>query len=169
MAIGPLRRELDARAVDVRAELERRSRRPSMRSARLKTWKPPLSVRIGPSQPMNACRPPSAATVCSPGRSARWYVLARIICAPVSRSRPGSTPLTVPCVPTGMKAGVSTTPCGVVKRARRARMRRRRAAASKRNAGDSHRSMPDGDAWPNIRAPTSSTDSVAAELEALNA
>ena len=39
--------------------------------------------------------------------------VARIICAPVSRSRPASTPLTVPCVPTGMKAGVSTGPCGV--------------------------------------------------------
>ena len=44
-------------------------------------------------------------------------MLARIICAPVSRSRPGSTPFTVPCVPTGMNAGVSTTPCGVVNRA----------------------------------------------------
>ena len=27
---------------------------------RLKTWKPPESVRIGPSQPMNRCRPPEA-------------------------------------------------------------------------------------------------------------
>ena len=35
------------------------------------TWKPPLSVRIGPSQRMNACSPPSFATSSSPGRSAR--------------------------------------------------------------------------------------------------
>ncbi len=37
-----------------------------------KTWKPPLSVRIGPSQPMKRCSPPSFATSSSPGRSARW-------------------------------------------------------------------------------------------------
>ena len=42
------------------------------RAARLITWKPPLSVRIGPSQPMKRCRPPSACTTSTPGRSDRW-------------------------------------------------------------------------------------------------
>ena len=37
-----------------------------------KTWKPPESVRIGPSQPMNLCRPPSALIFSSPGRRCRW-------------------------------------------------------------------------------------------------
>ena len=37
-----------------------------------KTWKPPLSVRIGPFQRMKACSPPSFSTSASPGRSARW-------------------------------------------------------------------------------------------------
>ena len=36
-----------------------------------KTWKPPLSVRIGPSQREKAWRPPSFSTSASPGRSAR--------------------------------------------------------------------------------------------------
>ena len=36
-----------------------------------KTWKPPESVRMGPSQPMNLCRPPCAAITSSPGRSHR--------------------------------------------------------------------------------------------------
>ena len=30
-----------------------------LRSARLNTWNPPESVRIGPSQPMNVCNPPT--------------------------------------------------------------------------------------------------------------
>ncbi len=30
------------------------------------TWKPPESVRIGPSQPMKRCRPPSRATRSAP-------------------------------------------------------------------------------------------------------
>ena len=32
-----------------------------------KTWKPPESVRIGPSQPENACKPPCSETMSSPG------------------------------------------------------------------------------------------------------
>ena len=36
------------------------------------TWKPPLSVRIGPSQAMKRCSPPSFATRSAPGRSIRW-------------------------------------------------------------------------------------------------
>ena len=35
------------------------------------TWKPPESVRIGPFQFMNLCRPPSAAMRSAPGRSIR--------------------------------------------------------------------------------------------------
>jgi hypothetical protein len=42
------------------------------RSARLITWNPPESVRIGPDQFMNLCRPPSRATRSAPGRSIRW-------------------------------------------------------------------------------------------------
>ena len=40
------------------------------------TWKPPLSVTIGPSQPMKRCSPPSWRTTSAPGRKNRWYVLA---------------------------------------------------------------------------------------------
>ena len=35
------------------------------------TWKPPESVSIGPFQPVNFCRPPSAAIRSAPGRSIR--------------------------------------------------------------------------------------------------
>ena len=85
-----------------------------------KTWKPPESVRIGPSQDMNACRPPSSAISSSPGRKCRWYVLPRTICAPSARSSSGSTVLTVPFVPTGMNAGVGTSPCAVCRMPARA-------------------------------------------------
>src|SRR5262245_35299096 len=34
--------------------------------------------------------------------------------APVARTVPGASALTVACVPTGMKAGVVTGPCGVM-------------------------------------------------------
>src|SRR4028118_2211719 len=40
--------------------------------------------------------------------------------APAAASSRGCTPLTAPRVPTGMKAGVSITPCGVTRRPRRA-------------------------------------------------
>src|SRR5687768_12632910 len=43
-----------------------------------------------------------------------------MIDAPASSRSRCRAALTVPCVPTGMKAGVSTTPCGVSKRPRRA-------------------------------------------------
>ena len=36
-----------------------------------KTWNPPESVRIGPSQPMKRCRPPSSAIRSSVGRKCR--------------------------------------------------------------------------------------------------
>ena len=37
-------------------------------SLRLKTWKPPLSVRMGPSQAMKRCSPPRSRMSSSPGR-----------------------------------------------------------------------------------------------------
>jgi hypothetical protein len=36
------------------------------------TWKPPLSVRTGPSQRMNLCSPPSRRTRSAVGRSIKW-------------------------------------------------------------------------------------------------
>ena len=41
------------------------------RLLRLKTWNPPLSVKIGPCQPMKRCSPPQAAMTSIPGRSSR--------------------------------------------------------------------------------------------------
>src|SRR4051794_6120493 len=43
-----------------------------------------------------------------------------MICAPTARTMSGVSPLTVAWVPTGMKIGVSTVPCGVVSRPVRA-------------------------------------------------
>src|SRR6218665_145544 len=43
-----------------------------------------------------------------------------MICAPISCRLRGSTPLTLPWVPTGMKMGVCTWPCRSVSRPRRA-------------------------------------------------
>ena len=78
-----------------------------------KTWKPPESVRIGPSQPMKACSPPSSAIRSSPGRKWRWYVFPSRIAAPASRTSSGCRLLTLAFVPTGMNAGVGTSPCAV--------------------------------------------------------
>ena len=121
------------RCVSIDSRGPRKTREPSMwelnstpssrilrRCPREKTWKPPLSVRIGPSQPMKRCKPPQAATMSLPGRSIRWYVLARIIPTRSSCRSLGSRVLTVACVPTGMKAGVWTTPCVVASAPRRA-------------------------------------------------
>ena len=63
---------------------------------RLHTWKPPLSVSIGLAQPSKRCSPPNCRSTSSPGRSHRWKVLPRMICAPMSSSDCGITPLTVP-------------------------------------------------------------------------
>ena len=41
-------------------------------SARDITWKPPESVRMGPGQFMNSCKPPRRSTISAPGRSIRW-------------------------------------------------------------------------------------------------
>ena len=63
---------------------------------RLHTWKPPESVRMGRSQPMKRCSPPWAATTSCPGRSQRWNVLPRTICAPSSTNSRGAMAFTVP-------------------------------------------------------------------------
>src|SRR6476659_9759945 len=62
---------------------------------------------------MNRWRPPSSAISSSPGRKCRWYVLPSRIVVPSARSSSGSTVLTVAFVPTGMNAGVGTSPCAV--------------------------------------------------------
>ena len=80
------------------------------RSAIEVIWNPPLSVSHGPRQPVKPWRPPAAATTASPGRSWRWYVFARTIWAPSATRSRGSMLRTAPWVPTGMNAGVSTTP-----------------------------------------------------------
>src|SRR3954471_18332655 len=64
---------------------------------------------------MKRCRPPISLTISSPGLRCRWYALARIIEAPIWLRSSGSRAFTVASVPTGMKAGVSTGPCGVEK------------------------------------------------------
>ena len=61
-----------------------------------KTWKPPESVRMGPSQAMNGCRPPKVSITSRPGRSHRWKVLPRQICAPMSSRLCGVIAFTVP-------------------------------------------------------------------------
>ena len=79
------------------------------------------AARIGQDRPVPAHEAVQAARRghdSSPGRRARWKVLARIIRVPVATSWSGVSPLTVAWVPTGMKAGVSTVPCGVSSRPR---------------------------------------------------
>src|SRR5688572_25208860 len=62
---------------------------------------------------MNRCSPPSSSISSAPGRKCRWYVLPSRIVVPSSRRRTGSRALTVAFVPTGMNAGVGTSPCAV--------------------------------------------------------
>ena len=103
---------------------ERKSRprrRRGSGAARLNTWNPPESVRIGPSQPMNRAARPALAT-----RSSRAAATGDRCWPAGSGCRPcagsvGVRPLTVAWVPTGMNAGVSTAPCGVSSRPSRAR------------------------------------------------
>ncbi len=65
-------------------------------SPRLQTWKPPESVRMGLCQFSKRCSPPNCFSTSMPGRSHKWKVLPRMICAPISSSERGITPLTVP-------------------------------------------------------------------------
>src|SRR5262245_16558311 len=62
---------------------------------------------------MKRWSPPSSAITSSPGRKWRWYVLPRTISAPSERTSSGSSILTVAFVPTGMNAGVRTSPWAV--------------------------------------------------------
>ncbi len=66
------------------------------RCASENTWKPPESVRIGPSQRAKPCSPPWSPITSRPGRRYRWKVLPRMICAPSALICSGSTPLTEP-------------------------------------------------------------------------
>jgi hypothetical protein len=86
---------------------------------REKTWNPPESVRMGPSQPINRWTPPKSRIRPLPGRSPRWNVLDSTMVAPASFKRKGGMPFTEARVPTGMNMGVSTSPWGVVSRPRR--------------------------------------------------
>ena len=90
------------------------------KSLRLQTWNPPLSVSMGPFQPMNFCTPPASAMSLVPGRKYRWYVFARMICACISRRSRVERPFTLARVPTGIKIGVSMSPWAVRMRPRRA-------------------------------------------------
>ena len=79
-------RKLDALVVDAHAA-----------SPRLNTWKPPLSVRIGPSQPMNACRPPSAAHRLDAGTQRQVVrVGEHDLRAELARARAACMPFTAP-------------------------------------------------------------------------
>ncbi len=67
-----------------------------LRCASENTWKPPESVRIGPSQRAKPCSPPCASITSRPLLTNRWKVLPRMISAPSARTCSGSRPLTVP-------------------------------------------------------------------------
>ena len=79
-----------------------------------KTWNPPLSVSIGPSQRISACRPPRRSTVSTPGCSDEVVrVREHARPHPCRARRRASGLLTVPSVPTGMNVGVGTFPWAV--------------------------------------------------------
>ena len=79
--------------------------------ARLNTWNPPLSVKIGLSQLVNLCKPPISYTRSSPGRTWRWYVLQSITWQPIFfKSSVESPPFIAAEVATFIKAGVCTVP-----------------------------------------------------------
>src|SRR5881397_2519220 len=99
---------------------------------------------------MKRCRPPSSEMTSSPGRKCRWYVLPSRIVVPRARSSSGSIVFTVAFVPTGMNAGVGTSPCAV---------RRTPARAAPSVAVTSNRSLIDAHV-------PSSDEEVAAVLEA---
>ena len=77
-----------------------------------KTWKPPESVMIGPSQPMKRCsRPPSSAMQLGPGLEHEVERVAEHHLVAEPRDLRGSSPRTAPLVASGTKAGVRTSPC----------------------------------------------------------
>ena len=124
-------------------------------SASETTWKPPESVRIGRSQAMNRCSPPSLRIRSWPGRRYRWYVFARTMLAPAASRSSGSSALTVAFVPTGMNCGVSTTPWGSVSRPSRARVRPS-AGGGVTTSNDAGRAACDGGHEPPLPEPGSS-------------
>jgi hypothetical protein len=63
---------------------------------RLQTWNPPESVRIGFDHRLKPCSPPNRSKTAVPGRSQRWKVLPRMICAPTSSRSRGAIVFTVP-------------------------------------------------------------------------
>ena len=70
---------------------------------------------------MNRCTPPSLRTVLDSGPQIEVVGVAeQNLHARVLRACPAETPFTVATVPTGMKTGVSTSPCGVSRRPARA-------------------------------------------------
>mmetsp|Transcript_728 Transcript_728/g.1760 ORF Transcript_728/g.1760 Transcript_728/m.1760 type:complete len:203 (-) Transcript_728:148-756(-) len=84
-------------------------------------WKPPLSVKMLPDHCMKLCRPPHLSSKSQVGRFARWKVLPNRILQPSARMSSEDIPLIVPWVPTGMKTGVNTSPCGNITVEARAR------------------------------------------------
>ena len=85
------------------------------------TWKPPESVRIGPSQRMNLCSPPRLRDPLGAGAQHQVIGVAEQDVGAGGLHLLGVSALTVPAVPTGMKAGVRMSPRGVAISPRRAR------------------------------------------------
>lgn len=85
---------------------------PVLLSPRLKTWNPPLSVKISPSRCWKRWSPQSLSIMSSPGWRCRWNVLLSMsligVLVPnrwVDKNSSGNA-LIVAWVPTGMKHGV---------------------------------------------------------------
>ena len=62
---------------------------------------------------MKRWMPPNFLNTSGPGRSIKWYVLARMTRAPAAFNVSTVCPFTVAWVPTGQKTGVLTSPCSV--------------------------------------------------------
>mmetsp|Transcript_23111 Transcript_23111/g.72680 ORF Transcript_23111/g.72680 Transcript_23111/m.72680 type:complete len:263 (+) Transcript_23111:758-1546(+) len=75
-------------------------------------WKPPLSVKMLPDHCIRLCSPPHFFSRSHVGRLAKWKVLPSKILHPKAFMSSEDMPLMVPCVPTGMKTGVNTSPWG---------------------------------------------------------
>ena len=91
---------------------------------------------IARSQPMNRCRPPSAAMRSAPGDSIRWNVLPSTIWKPSPATSAAVSDRTLPLVASGMNAGVSTTPEDVWSRPVRAAPSRAVISKRRRSGSD---------------------------------
>ena len=69
---------------------------------------------------MKLCNLPASSTISAPGRNHKWYVLLKMIFAPISSNSSGDIDFTVASVPTGINIGVGKVPCGVMISPRRA-------------------------------------------------